>query len=124
MKRSFLIPVSVVCMIIMLAGCVPDNKLVDCNSNSGTYICYNSEGREANYARWNFDTVDTYNVFNVQGSYLPIPGTTGPWITINISFINSMGNMAVETGSYDYYDFLTNSGDRRFTFIVKRYLGD
>jgi hypothetical protein len=111
-------------ILLLLASCAPKEKVVDCDSTTGSYVCFDNEGREATYARWNFDSVETFNVFNIQGSYPPVPGTTGPWTTVNITLVNSTGSMGMETGTYTYYDFLTNSGERRFTFWVKRYVGD
>ena len=109
---------------LFLFSCAPKEHLVDCNSNSGSYVCFNNEGRDATYARWNFDTVETYNAFNIQGSYPAVPGTHGPWTTVNISLVTSTGSMAMETGLYNYHDYLTNVGEKRFTFWVKRYDGD
>lgn len=109
---------------LSIASCAPKEHLVDCTSTQGSYICFDGEGRDATYARWNFDTVETYNAFNIQGSYPAVPGTTGPWTTVNITLVTSTGNFAMETGLYNYYNFLTNSGDRRYTFWLKRYEGD
>lgn len=109
---------------LLIASCAPKEHLVDCNSTTGSYVCFNNEGRDATYGRWNFDTVLTFNAFDIQGSYPAIPGTTGPWTTVNITLVTSTGSMAMETGMYDYYDFLTNSGQRKFNFWVKRYEDD
>jgi hypothetical protein len=109
---------------LMIASCAPKEHLVDCNSTTGSFVCFNNEGRDATYARWNFDTVETFNAFDIQGSYPAVPGTTGPWTTVNLTLVNSTGSMAMETGTYVYHDFLTNSGERRFTFWLKRYEDD
>lgn len=109
---------------LVLFACGPKEHLVDCNADTGSFICFNGEGRDGIYARWNFDTVETYNTFNIQGSYTPTPGTKGPWTTINISMVNSMGNMAMENGPYVYQDWLANEGEKQFTFYVRAYLGD
>ncbi len=110
-------------LAIALSSCVKE-KLVDCSDNTGTYVCFDGEGREATYARWNFDTVQTFNAFNIQGSYPAVPGTTGPWTTINLTLVNTAGNMAMEMGTYSYFDFILNAGERKFTFWVKRYEGE
>jgi hypothetical protein len=122
MNRISLFAIAILGLVI--ASCAPKEHLVDCNSTTGSYICFNGEGRDATYARWNFDTVQTFNAFDIQGSYPAIPGTTGPWTTVNLTLVNSTGSMAMETGLYDYYDFLTNSGQRKFTFWMKRYEDD
>lgn len=122
-KKSSIFFTAIICMLIV--SCIPPKEhMADCNSTDGTYICFNNEGRDATYARWNLDTVETFNVFDIQGSYPAVPGTTGPWTTVNITLVNSLGNMGMETGLYSYYEFLTNSGERRFTFWLKRYEGD
>lgn len=109
--------------MLVLSSCVKE-KMVDCNDTTGTFICFDYEGREATYARWNFDTVSTFNAFNIQGGYPAVPGTTGPWTIVNITFVNSAGNMMLETGTYTYNKFLNNTGSREFTFWVKRYSGE
>lgn len=121
MKRIYLL---LAMITTILAACAPKEKLVDCNNPSGSYVCFNGEGREATYARWNFDTVLTFNAFNIQGSYPAVPGTTGPWTTINLTLVTSTGSMAMETGLYNYKSFLTNAGSRDFTFTMKRYEDD
>src|ERR1700741_4943120 len=95
MTRSYL---TIAILGLMIASCAPKEHLVDCNSTSGSYVCFNGEGRDATYARWNFDTVLTFNAFDIQGSYPAVPGTTGPWTTVNITMVNSTGSMAMETG--------------------------
>lgn len=120
-KKSYL---CIGAIIVLLASCIPKEHLADCNSTTGSYICFNADGRDATYARWNLDTVETFNAFNIQGSYPAIPGTTGIWTTINITMVNSTGTMGMELGSYTYYPYLTNSGLRKFNFWVKRYDGD
>lgn len=122
MKKSAYLVIAILGLVI--ASCAPKEELVDCSSTTGSYICFNGEGRTATYARWNFDTVQTFNAFDIQGSYPAVPGTTGPWTTVNLTLVNSTGSMAMETGIYIYYDFLTNAGDRRFTFWMKRYEDD
>ncbi len=121
MKRSYLVIAGI---IVLLAACAPKEKLVDCNSTTGSYVCFNGEGREATYARWNFDSVLTFNAFNIQGSYPAVPGTTGPWTTINLTLVNTTGSMAMETGLYNYEDILENTGSREFNFLIKRYEED
>ena len=120
-KKSYLV---VGAMVILIASCRPKEHIADCNSTTGSYICFNTDGRDATYARWNLDTVETFNVFNIQGSFPAIPGTVGIWTTVNLTLVNSTGTMGMELGSYDYYDYLTNSGQRKFNFWVKRYDGD
>src|SRR5688572_801623 len=90
---------------LVITSCEPKEHLVDCISTTGSYICFDGEGRDATYARWNFDTVETYNTFNIQGSYPAIPGTTGPWTTVNLTLVTSTGSMAMETGTYTYHNF-------------------
>jgi len=107
-----------------LTACLPKEHLVSCTSMEGTYVCFNGEGRDAVYARWNFDSVETFNAFNLQGSYPPVPGTTGPWTTVNVTFVSSTGNYALETGLYTYEPWLENEGERQFTFLVRRFEGD
>ncbi len=123
MKKPYII-FALVVVGLVIASCGPKEKMVDCTDTSGTYICFNNEGREATYARWNFDTVETFNAFNIQGSYPAVPGTTGPWTTINIALVTSTGNYSMETGTYTYDKFITDSGVRMFTFWLKRYEGD
>jgi hypothetical protein len=108
---------------LLLSSCIKE-KLVDCSSPEGSYVCFGGEGREATYARWNFDTVQTFNAFNIQGSYPAVPGTTGPWTTVNLTLVNTNGDMIMETGNYQYFDFILNAGSRKFTFWVKRYEGE
>jgi len=121
MKRIFLV---IAVITSLLVACVPKEKSVNCADPSGSYVCFNGEGRVATYARWNFDTVLTFNAFNIQGSYPAVPGTTGPWTTINITLVTSTGSMALETGLYNYRSFLVNEGTRNFTFSLKRYEDD
>lgn len=123
-KALPLLFLSIVCL--WMASCIPPphQHLADCGSGTGTYVCFDGSGASPTYARWNFDTVQTYNAFDIQGSYLPIPGTVGPWTTVNITMVNSTGSMAMETGTYTYKDFLVNDGQKQFTFWVKRYEGD
>lgn len=112
---------AIICLLFV--SCLKEHQ-VNCNKPDGTYICFNNEGRDAIYAKWNFDTVQTFNTINIQGSYPAVPGTTGPWTTLNLSLVTTTGNYSMEIGSYTYYDFLTNVGIRKFTFWVKRYEGD
>src|ERR1700754_3734527 len=113
MKKTYLLGLFALSLIIF--SCAPKEHLVDCNSNTGTYVCFNGEGRDATYARWNFDTVETFNTFNIQGSYPPIPGTNGAWMTVHITMVTSTGSMAMETGLYTYKEWLENEGERQFT---------
>lgn len=110
-------------MVLMLSSCIKE-KTVNCYETTGTFICFDGEGREATYARWNFDTVSTFNAFNIQGGYPAVPGTTGPWTIVNLTFVNSAGNMLMELGNYNYNAFLNNTGSREFTFWLKRYSGE
>jgi hypothetical protein len=121
-KKPFLLLIFAAGLI--LAGCAPKEHMVDCNSTSGSYICFNNEGRDGLYTRWNFDTVETYNAFNIQGSYPAVPGTQPSWTTINISLVTSSGNFVMETGAYDYKEWLSNEGERQFTFYVRHFTGD
>ncbi len=121
-KSISLVITGLICLL--LASCEPVEHVADCNATTGSFVCFNNMGRDATYARWNFDTVQTFNAFDIQGSYPAVPGTTGPWTTVNVTLVNSMGNMAMETGNYTYKDFLVNDGTRSFTFWVKRYEGE
>jgi len=122
MKKPVLFALFVLSIVIV--GCEPKEHVVNCSDNTGTFICYDNEGRDGLYARWNFDTVQTFNAFNIQGSYPAVPGTQGPWTTINISLVTSTGNFAMETGAYAYKEWLSNEGERQFTFYVRRFSGD
>lgn len=108
---------------IILFSCKKDVQ-IDCSDPNSTYICFDNDGRKTDYNSWFLDTVATFNVFNVSGSKTPTPGTTGPWTTVTIYFINDLGNMALQTGEYTYRPFLENVGERNFNFTVRHFTGD
>lgn len=122
MKKTYFLGLFALSVVIF--SCAPKEHKVDCNQNSGNYICFDNEGRDGIYARWNFDTVQTYNAFNIQGSYAAVPGTQGDWTTINITMVTSAGNLVMETGLYNYVDWLSNEGQKEFTFYVRHFSGD